>query len=101
MANRYANEGSETKEDRERRNAAIANFLGDAGESNVAARAVMEKRSGVNVEIAPKVLTPISIPSPAKKPGDAGYESPYARKRAWCMARGVWGWEVPEPKPWK
>jgi hypothetical protein len=30
-----------------------------------------------------------------------GGDSRYARKRQWCIKNGVWGWEVPEPKPWK
>jgi hypothetical protein len=30
-----------------------------------------------------------------------GAQSNYARKRAWCDKHGVWGWEVPEPKPWR
>ncbi len=25
----------------------------------------------------------------------------YAKKRAYCLKNGVWGFEVPEPKPWK
>jgi endonuclease YncB( thermonuclease family) len=28
-------------------------------------------------------------------------ESQYARKKAYCQKNGVWGFEVPEPKPWK
>jgi desulfoferrodoxin (superoxide reductase-like protein) len=30
-----------------------------------------------------------------------GGESTYARKRDYCNKHGVWGFEVPEPKPWK
>jgi hypothetical protein len=30
-----------------------------------------------------------------------GGESDYARKRDYCNKHGVWGFEVPEPKPWK
>jgi hypothetical protein len=32
---------------------------------------------------------------------DGGGESQYARKKAYCHKNGVWGFEVPEPKPWK
>ena len=28
-------------------------------------------------------------------------KSKYARKRAYCHFNKVWGFEVPEPKPWK
>lgn len=28
-------------------------------------------------------------------------DSRYARKSAWLARHGKWGWEVPEPKPWK
>ncbi len=31
----------------------------------------------------------------------AGHKSRYARKREWCARNGVFGFEVPEPKPWK
>jgi hypothetical protein len=31
---------------------------------------------------------------------DGGGNSKYARKRAFCLKNGVWGWEVPTPKPW-
>ena len=31
----------------------------------------------------------------------AGGKSRYARKHAYCVRNGVWGFEVPEPKPWK
>lgn len=31
---------------------------------------------------------------------ESGGESRYARKRAWCNSHGVWGFEVPFPKPW-
>ena len=27
-------------------------------------------------------------------------ESRYARKAEYCRTHGVWGFEVPEPKPW-
>jgi len=27
--------------------------------------------------------------------------SNYGRKRVYCARNGVWGFEVPEPKPWK
>ena len=30
-----------------------------------------------------------------------GGESEYARKRAYLNKHGLWGFEVPEPKPWK
>jgi len=30
-----------------------------------------------------------------------GGESDYARKKRWCDRNGKWGFEVPEPKPWK
>ena len=30
-----------------------------------------------------------------------GGKSRYARKRAYCRKHGVWGFDVPEPKPWK
>lgn len=30
-----------------------------------------------------------------------GGDSRYARKRKYLARRGLWGWEVPEPKPWK
>jgi endonuclease YncB( thermonuclease family) len=30
-----------------------------------------------------------------------GGESQYARKKAYCHKNGVWGFDVPEPKPWK
>lgn len=36
-----------------------------------------------------------------KKADTAPHESNYARKRKYCARHGVWGWEVPEPKPWK
>ena len=32
---------------------------------------------------------------------DENGDSKYARKRIWCAKNGVWGFEVPEPKPWK
>jgi len=32
---------------------------------------------------------------------EPGYESNYARKRAYCLKHECWGFEVPEPKPWK
>ncbi len=32
---------------------------------------------------------------------DGGGESNYARKKAYCHKHGVWGFEVPIPKPWK
>ena len=32
---------------------------------------------------------------------EGGYESNYARKRAYLNKHGLWGWEVPAPKPWK
>ena len=31
---------------------------------------------------------------------DGGGNSRYARKRNYCLKNGVWGWEVPFPKPW-
>jgi len=30
-----------------------------------------------------------------------GGKSAYAKKSAWCHAHGVWGFDVPSPKPWK
>jgi hypothetical protein len=30
-----------------------------------------------------------------------GQKSKYARKAAWLFRHGVWGFEVPFPKPWK
>ena len=30
-----------------------------------------------------------------------GGNSNYARKASYCRGNGVWGFEVPEPKPWK
>lgn len=35
------------------------------------------------------------------KSKDEKPESNYARKRKWCARNGKWGFEVPEPKPWK
>lgn len=32
---------------------------------------------------------------------NGGGESNYARKRKYCHKNGVWGFEVPFPKPWK
>lgn len=32
---------------------------------------------------------------------EGGGESQYARKKAYCHKNGVWGFEVPEPKPWR
>ena len=32
---------------------------------------------------------------------EGGGESQYALKKAYCHKNGVWGFEVPEPKPWK
>jgi endonuclease YncB( thermonuclease family) len=32
---------------------------------------------------------------------EGGGESQYARKKAYCHKNGVWGFDVPEPKPWK
>jgi len=29
------------------------------------------------------------------------HDSKYSRKRAYCIRYGVWGFDVPEPKPWK
>ena len=26
--------------------------------------------------------------------------SRYARKASYCASHGVWGWQIPEPKPW-
>lgn len=31
---------------------------------------------------------------------EPGHKSRYARKAEWCAKHGVWGWEVPHPKPW-
>lgn len=28
-------------------------------------------------------------------------KSKYARKYAWLHAHGMWGFDVPQPKPWK
>lgn len=30
-----------------------------------------------------------------------GFKSKYAIKHRWLSRHGLWGWEVPEPKPWK
>jgi len=30
----------------------------------------------------------------------SGYKSKYARKARYLHQTGVWGWEVPSPKPW-
>ena len=30
-----------------------------------------------------------------------GHKSPYARKAAWLHAHEMWGFDVPEPKPWR
>lgn len=30
-----------------------------------------------------------------------GMVSRYARKKKYCDKHGVWGFEVPEPKPWR
>lgn len=30
-----------------------------------------------------------------------GRKSKYARKAAYLHKHGLWGWQVPEPKPWK
>jgi hypothetical protein len=32
---------------------------------------------------------------------EGGGESRYAKKHKYCIKNGVWGFEVPEPKPWK
>lgn len=37
----------------------------------------------------------------SKKYLEGGGDSNYARKKAYCRKNGVWGFEVPEPKPWK
>ena len=36
-----------------------------------------------------------------KRYSEGGNESNYARKKAYCRKNAVWGFEVPEPKPWK
>jgi hypothetical protein len=36
-----------------------------------------------------------------KAGGNKKGTSNYARKRAYCVKHGVWGFEVPIPKPWK
>jgi hypothetical protein len=41
------------------------------------------------------------MPKREYKPGGVSEESKYGRKKAWCAKNGKWGWEVPEPKPWK
>jgi hypothetical protein len=28
-------------------------------------------------------------------------ESQYGRKKRYCESNGVWGFQVPEPKPWR
>lgn len=33
-----------------------------------------------------------------KRPGG---ESAYARKRDWLTTHGMWGFDVPHPKPWR
>jgi hypothetical protein len=38
---------------------------------------------------------------PEEKKQQDSSDSNYGRKKAYCAAHGVWGWEVPEPKPWK
>jgi hypothetical protein len=30
-----------------------------------------------------------------------GHKSKYARKSAWLHAHAAWGFDVPEPKPWR
>jgi len=37
----------------------------------------------------------------SKKYLSGGGESQYAKKYAYLNSTGLWGWEVPEPKPWK
>jgi hypothetical protein len=32
---------------------------------------------------------------------NASGNSRYGRKRAYLNSHGGWGWEYPEPKPWK
>lgn len=32
---------------------------------------------------------------------NSGGRSHYARKRAYCIRNNVWGFNVPEPKPWR
>lgn len=32
---------------------------------------------------------------------EGGGDSQYARKKTYCHKNGVWGFDVPEPKPWK
>lgn len=33
-----------------------------------------------------------------KRPGG---QSAYARKAAWLQTHGMWGFDVPHPKPWR
>lgn len=35
------------------------------------------------------------------RPGKDGDNSNYGRKRAYCQKHGVWGFQVPNPKPWR
>ncbi len=35
-----------------------------------------------------------------RKDGGGG-QSNYARKFAWLNSNGLWGFEVPDPKPWR
>ena len=37
----------------------------------------------------------------ASRARNPGGNSKYARKVQWCRRNGVWGWEVPSPKPWR
>lgn len=33
--------------------------------------------------------------------GNPGGDSNYARKKIWLHKNAMWGFDVPEPKPWK
>jgi len=57
-----------------------------------ALEALGEENARLNREIDSKKRT---------DPRDDNGDSKYARKRKFCAANGVWGFEVPEPKPWK
>lgn len=35
------------------------------------------------------------------KRSDGAGESKYARKKKWLNSNGMWGFDVPSPKPWR
>lgn len=55
----------------------------------------MKRRS---VRVTQRAQRKLAREAGQKRPGGA---SNYARKRAWCLKHGVWGFEVPNPKPWR